>query len=122
VNRLLRAPLVLVYAGAWGFGSYGLGFVVLRDLDVALGAAFVGGLAAGWMLGGLTSRPWPIVLGIPLAIGAMTVSVYAAATQRMAHAARFGTVVFAAYVLLLGAAGALSEASTRRRFRRHMTR
>jgi hypothetical protein len=123
VSRLLRAPLILLYAGLWGFGSYALGFVLLDDdLSVALGVAFVGGLAVGWQLGGLTSRPWPIVLGIPLAVGALVTGVYAVATHRMIPAARFSAACLAGYVLLLGLGGATSDAATRRRFRRHMMR
>ncbi|MFI5910057.1 hypothetical protein [Dactylosporangium sp. NPDC051541] len=126
--RLLRVPIVLVFAAMWALGSYALGFLWLADdVAVAVGAAVVGGLVVTGTLGSLTSRPWPIVAALPLAVGALTTSVYAAGRHHLGlpadaalAAGRVLVPVLAVYTLLLGLAGAVADAATVRRFRRHM--
>ncbi|GAA3288189.1 hypothetical protein Dvina_34215 [Dactylosporangium vinaceum] len=126
--RLLRVPVVLVFAAMWALGSYALGFLWLPDdRTAALAAACIGGLAVTAALGSLISRPWPVVLALPLAVGALTTSVYAAGQHHLglqAHAAlaagRVLVPLLAAYTLLLGIAGTMADAATVRRFRRHM--
>lgn len=94
VGRLMRIPVVLAFAAVWAAGAYALGFLVLADRwDVAVGAAFVGGIPAAFGLGGLTSRGMPILLGIPLAIGAMTTSVYLAGVQHVEGRPRLRVVI-----------------------------
>ena len=57
VARLVRIPFVLAFAAAWAAGSYALGFLLLADRwDVAIGAAFIGGIVTAAGLGTLTSR------------------------------------------------------------------
>ncbi|MEV4512775.1 hypothetical protein AB0K00_27855 [Dactylosporangium sp. NPDC049525] len=98
--RLVRIPLVLAFAVAWTAGSYALGFAVLADRwDVAVGAAFIGGILAAAGLGTLTSRGLPILLGIPLAIGAMTTSVYLAGAHHVEDRPRLRVVVTTAGTL-----------------------
>lgn len=92
--RLVRIPFVLAFAALWTAGSYVLGFRVLADRwDVAIGAAFVGGILTAAGLGTLTSRGMPILLGIPLAAGAMTTSVYLAGAQHVEARPRLRVVV-----------------------------
>jgi hypothetical protein len=94
VTRLLRIPLVLAFAALWAAGSYALGYLILPDrLTFALIAAVVGGVVTGVVMGGLTSKAWPILLGIPLAIGAMTTSVYAAGIHHLETKPRLQVVV-----------------------------
>jgi hypothetical protein len=94
VKRLLRVPVVLVLAALWALGSYALGFELLDNrFPVALGAAFAGGVVVTAALGGLISRPWPILLALPLAIGALTTSVYAAGIHHLNGLPRLTLVV-----------------------------
>jgi hypothetical protein len=94
VKRLLRVPIVLAFAALWAAGSYALGFVLLANrFPFALGAAFVGGVVVAATMGGLVSRPWPILLALPLAIGALTTTVYAAGIHHMNGLPRLTIVV-----------------------------
>jgi hypothetical protein len=94
VSRLVRIPFVLAFAAAWTAGSYVLGFLVLADRwDVAIGAAFVGAVLTAVGLGTLTSRGMPILLGIPLAVGAMTTSAYVAGAHHVEARPRLRVVV-----------------------------
>jgi hypothetical protein len=94
VNRLLRVPIVLVFAVLWGLGCYALGFVLLDErLSIALGAAFVGGVVVTATLGAFTGRPWPILAGLPLAIGALTTSVYLAGIHHFEQRPRLSVIV-----------------------------
>ncbi|WP_433044077.1 hypothetical protein [Dactylosporangium sp. CS-033363] len=136
MKRLLRVPFVLVFAALWGIGSYALGFQVLADnVSVALGAAFTGGIVVTGTLGSLTSRPGAVLLGLPLAIVALTTAVYAAGIHHMhtlprmtmiepgsavLTTARVTVPLLVAYTVLLAGLGALDDAATVRRFRRHM--
>jgi len=94
VIRLVRIPLVLAFAALWAAGSYALGYLVLADrLTFALVPAVVGGVVTGVVMGGLTSKAGFVLLGIPLAIGAMTTSVYSAGIQHMESKPRLQVVV-----------------------------
>ncbi|WP_433203583.1 hypothetical protein ACQP00_34390 [Dactylosporangium sp. CS-047395] len=94
MKRLLHVPFVLVFAALLGFGSYALGFRLLaNNFSVALGAAFVGGVVLTAALGGLTSRPGAVLLALPLAIVALTTSVYAAGIHHMHTLPRMTLVV-----------------------------
>src|SRR5258708_3682323 len=94
VQRLMRVPIVIVLAVLWGLGLYALGFVLLHnEFSFALGAAFVGGVVLTAALGGMTGRPWPILAGLPLAIAALTTSVYAGGIHHMESLPRLTLVV-----------------------------
>jgi len=84
VRRLLRVPAVLAFAALWAWGSYALGFAVFDEhFPLALGTAFAGGVLVALALGSLVGRPAPVLLALPLAIGALTTSVYAAGIHHM---------------------------------------
>ena len=82
--RLLRIPVVLIFAGLCTAGSYVIGFRVLDDSwDTAGWLAFVGGIFVGLSLGGLTSRIKLVLLGMGIAIVAMWSAVDAAGLQAL---------------------------------------
>ncbi|WP_433617825.1 hypothetical protein ACQP2P_19200 [Dactylosporangium sp. CA-139114] len=94
MRRLLRVPVVLLVAVLWGLGSYALGFAALADsFPWALAAAFAGGVVVTGALGSLTSRPRPILLALPLAIIALTTTVYAAGVHHLRERPRLTLVV-----------------------------
>nr|BFE57144.1 hypothetical protein GCM10020063_016700 [Dactylosporangium thailandense] len=86
--------MVLLVAVLWGLGSYALGFAVLADsFPWALAAAFAGGVVVTGALGSLISRPRPILLAMPLAIIALTTTVYASGVHHLRERPRLTLVV-----------------------------
>src|SRR5258706_10167463 len=92
--RLLRVPLVFGFAALWALGSYALGFRLLSDnMNIALGAAFVGGVVTVVGLGSLTRMVPLVLLGIPIAIAALCSAVYVAGVDSIDSHPRFALTI-----------------------------